>query len=134
GHAGLEGVLRSGGRGLAIPNQPRFPLHVDRNQLPEPEWTFPNARVGMYATQSTPDFPPVKEAPKGAPNILLVLLDDVGFGWPSVNGGLVRMPTAERLAERGLFFNPFPTTAPCPPPPAAPLTRRNHHPVPTRAL
>lgn len=57
----------------------------------------------MYATESKPDFPPVKAAPKGSPNILLVLLDDVGFGWPSANGGLVRMPTAERLAKNGLF-------------------------------
>jgi arylsulfatase len=44
--------------------------------LAEPEWSFPNAKIGMYATQSTPDFPPVKEVPKGSPNILLVLLDD----------------------------------------------------------
>jgi arylsulfatase len=49
----------------------------------------------MYAKESTADFPPMKTAPKGAPNILLILLDDVGFGWPNVNGGLVRMPVAE---------------------------------------
>jgi arylsulfatase len=108
---------------------PRFPLHLDRNHLPEPEWSFPNARIGMYATESSPDFPPVKEAPKGSPNILLVLLDDVGFGWPSVNGGLVRMPVAERLAKRGLFYNQFHTTALCSPTRAAMLTGRNHHSV-----
>jgi arylsulfatase A-like enzyme len=106
-----------------------FPVHIDRNHLPEPEWAFPNAKIGMLATESTPDFPPVKQAPPGAPNILLVLLDDVGFGWPSVNGGLVRMPVAEKLAKRGLFYNQFHTTALCSPTRAAMLTGRNHHSV-----
>jgi arylsulfatase A-like enzyme len=108
---------------------PTFPRWIDRNHLPEPEWEFPNAHIEMYATESTPDFPPPLQAPEGAPNILLVLLDDVGFGWPSVNGGLVRMPTAERLAERGLFYNQFHTTALCSPTRAALLTGRNHHSV-----
>ncbi|HEY7053296.1 MAG TPA: sulfatase-like hydrolase/transferase, partial [Mycobacterium sp.] len=108
---------------------PRFPRHIDRNHLPEPEWEFPNAKIETYAVDSKADFPPIKEAPKGAPNILLVLLDDVGFGWPSVNGGLVRMPTAERLAKRGLFYNQFHTTALCSPTRAALLTGRNHHSV-----
>jgi arylsulfatase A-like enzyme len=106
-----------------------FPLHLDRNHLPEPEWEFPNAKIGMYATESEPDFPPMKEAPKGAPNILLVLLDDVGFGWPSVSGGLVRMPTAEKLHKRGLLYNQFHTTALCSPTRAAMLCGRNHHTV-----
>jgi hypothetical protein len=55
---------------------PRFPCHIDRNHLPEPDWEFPNAKIETYAVNSNPDFPPIKEAPKGAPNILLVLLDD----------------------------------------------------------
>lgn len=109
--------------------KPEFPVHIDRNHLPEPEWSFPNAKIGMLATESTPDFPPVKQAPPGSPNILLVLLDDVGFGWPSVNGGLVRMPVAEKLAKRGLFYNQFHTTALCSPTRAAMLTGRNHHSV-----
>ncbi|WP_040495467.1 arylsulfatase [Ilumatobacter nonamiensis] len=111
-----------------------FPVHVDRTHLPEPEWTFPDADINTYAADSTPDFPPVKEAPDGAPNILLVLLDDVGFGWPSVNGGLVRMPTAERLHSRGLFYNQFHTTALCAPTRAAMLTGRNHHSVATGVI
>jgi arylsulfatase len=108
---------------------PKFLLNLDRNRLPEPEWEFPNARIGIFATDSEPDFPPMKEAPPGAPNILLVLLDDVGFGWPSVNGGLVRMPVAERIAKRGLFYNQFHTTALCSPTRAAMLCGRNHHSV-----
>ncbi|MEC7931800.1 MAG: sulfatase-like hydrolase/transferase, partial [Pseudomonadota bacterium] len=115
-------------------NDPKFPVHVDRNHLPEPEWDFPNADIKVFAKDSTPDFPPMKEAREGAPNILLVLLDDVGFGWPSVNGGLVRMPVAERLAKNGLFYNQFHTTALCSPTRAAMLTGRNHHTVATGVI
>src|SRR5262245_62870273 len=108
--SGRTNVKRANGA-----NGRSFPLHLYRNHLPEPPWEFPNAHIEMYATESKPDFPPNKQAPKGSPNILLVLIDDVGFGWPSVNGGLVRMPTAERLAKRGLFYNQFHTTALCSP-------------------
>jgi len=111
-----------------------FPKHIDRNHLPEPEWEFPNAKIGMYATDSAPDFPPVKEAPEGSPNILLVLLDDVGFGWSSACGGLVRMPNAERVAKAGLFYNQFHTTALCSPTRAALLCGRNHHTVATGVI
>ncbi|QYM65643.1 MULTISPECIES: arylsulfatase [unclassified Microbacterium] len=113
---------------------PEFPVSLDRNHLPEPEWTYADATIGMHATESVPDFPLPKTARPGAPNILLVLLDDVGFGWPSVNGGLVRMPTAERLAGRGLFYNQFHTTALCSPTRAALLTGRNHHTVATGVI
>ncbi|WP_230292582.1 arylsulfatase [Croceicoccus sp. Ery5] len=118
---------------MSTPEKP-FPLHIDRNKLPEPEWEFPNAKIGVFADKSQADFPPMKQAPEGAPNILLVLLDDVGFGWPSVNGGLVRMPTAEKLAKNGLFYNQFHTTALCSPTRAAMLTGRNHHTVATGVI
>lgn len=65
-------------------NESAFPLNIDRTHLPELEWTFPNVEINTYAKDSKADFPPMKQAPEGAPNILLVLLDDVGFGWPSV--------------------------------------------------
>jgi arylsulfatase len=112
----------------------RFSVHIDRHHLPVPEWSFPNAKIETYAVDSKPDFPPVKMPPKGSPNILLVLLDDVGFGWPSVTGGLVRMPTAERLAKGGLLYNQFHTTALCSPTRAALLTGRNHHSVATGVI
>jgi arylsulfatase len=102
--------------------------------LPKPEWKFPNAKIEMFATESQPDFPPNKQAPKGSPNILLVLLDDVGFGWMSVTGGLVRSPTAEKLFKRGLLYNQFHTTALCSPTRAALLTGRNHHSVATGVI
>jgi arylsulfatase A-like enzyme len=67
--------------------------------------------------------------PEGAPNVLIVMLDDVGFGASSVFGGPVNMPTAERLAGNGLTYNRFHTTALCSPTRSALLTGRNHHAV-----
>jgi arylsulfatase len=105
----------------------QFPTKVDRNVYPRPEYSFPNAKIGLTYKDSKPDFPKPQSAPNNSPNILLVLLDDIGFGWPSPFGGLVRMPTAERLAKKGLKYNQFHTTALCSPTRAALLTGHNHH-------
>jgi arylsulfatase A-like enzyme len=76
-------------------------------------------------------FPPIEplRPPKGAPNVLIVLLDDVGFAASSPFGGVISTPTAERLAKSGLKFNRFHTTALCSPTRQALLTGRNHHSV-----
>lgn len=76
-------------------------------------------------------YPPIRtlRPPKGAPNVLIVLLDDVGFGASSAFGGPCHMPTAERLAAAGLKYNRFHTTALCSPSRQALLTGRNHHSV-----
>ena len=76
-------------------------------------------------------FPPVvrRRPPAGAPNVLIILIDDTGFGSSSAFGGPCRMPNAERLASRGLKFNRFHTTALCAPTRAALLSGRNHHAV-----
>jgi len=76
-------------------------------------------------------YPPIQplRPPAGAPNVLVVLLDDVGFGASSAFGGPVHTPTAERLAAQGLKYNRFHTTALCSPTRAALLTGRNHHSV-----
>jgi arylsulfatase len=76
-------------------------------------------------------FPPIERLlpPKGAPNVLVVLLDDVGFAASSAFGGPIATPTAERLARNGLKFNRFHTTALCSPTRQALLTGRNHHSV-----
>jgi arylsulfatase A-like enzyme len=76
-------------------------------------------------------FPPIEplRPPKGAPNVLIVLLDDVGFAASSAFGGVINTPTAERLATGGLKFNRFHTTALCSPTRQAMLTGRNHHSV-----
>jgi arylsulfatase A-like enzyme len=76
-------------------------------------------------------FPPIEplRPPKGAPNVLIVLLDDVGFAASNAFGGPINTPTAERLASGGLKFNRFHTTALCSPTRQALLTGRNHHSV-----
>ena len=76
-------------------------------------------------------FPPIEPLlpPPGAPNVLVVLLDDVGFGASSAFGGPCRTPTADRLAAAGLRYNRFHTTALCAPTRQALLTGRNHHSV-----
>ena len=104
-----------------------FPTKVDRNYYPPPEYRYPNAKIRLTAAESTPDFPPPKSAPDGAPNVMLVLLDDVGYGCSSAFGGMVETPTAERLAKNGLKYNAFHTTALCSPTRAALITGRNHH-------
>ncbi|MDX8338856.1 arylsulfatase [Draconibacterium sp. IB214405] len=67
------------------------------------------------------------KAPEGAPNVVIVLIDDMGFGQSSSFGGAIRMPTADKLAERGIQFNRFHTTALCSPTRTALLSGRNHH-------
>jgi arylsulfatase len=76
-------------------------------------------------------YPPIQEIrpPRGAPNVMVVLLDDVGFGASSAFGGPIQTPTAERLAANGLKYTRFHTTALCSPTRAALLTGRNHHSV-----
>jgi arylsulfatase A-like enzyme len=75
------------------------------------------------------EFPPIKplRPPEGAPNVVIVLIDDMGFGCPSANGGPVNMPALEKIAERGLQYTRFHTTALCAPTRQALLTGRNHH-------
>jgi len=94
--------------------------------LPKPETPF-QGKIGRTVKDSTPDFPKGVEAPKGAPNVLLILTDDVGFGASSPFGGPIEMPNLQRLAESGLRYNTFHTTALCSPTRSALITGRNHH-------
>jgi len=98
--------------------------------LPIPPALF-KGQIGLSAQGSKPDFPVPIQAPEGAPNIVLVLLDDVGFGASSTFGGPIETPTLERLAQSGLRYTQFHTTAICAPTRAALLTGRNHHSVHT---
>lgn len=82
--------------------------------LPQPEQPF-KGTIGRTAKDSTPDFPKGVEAPQGAPNVLLILTDDVGFGASSTFGGPVSTPNFQRLADSGLRYNTFHTTALCSP-------------------
>ena len=81
------------------------------------------------AKSSPPQYAPGPQAPKGAPNVLIILTDDVGFAAASTFGGPVATPTFDRLAANGLKYNRFHTTALCSPTRAALLTGRNHHSV-----
>jgi arylsulfatase A-like enzyme len=94
--------------------------------LPRPEQPF-KGQIGRTTKDSTPDFPKEVQAPKGAPNILLILTDDVGFGASSTFGGPIPTATFDRLAQSGLRYTQFHTTALCSPTRAALLTGRNHH-------
>ena len=101
-----------------------------RDQLPIPDRPY-EGTLPLDAKDPEATFPPIEplRPPAGAPNVLIVLLDDVGFGASSAFGGPCATPTAERLAASGLKFNRFHTTALCSPTRAALLTGRNHHTV-----
>lgn len=94
--------------------------------LPRPDPEF-KGTIGRTIETSKPDYPQPIRAPKGAPNILVVLLDDVGFGMASTFGGPVPTPNMDKLAKGGLSYTRFHTTALCSPTRAALLTGRNHH-------
>ncbi len=96
--------------------------------IPQPEF---KGKIGITYKDSKPDFPQPITAPDKAPNVVLVILDDVGFGQASTFGGPVETPNLTRLAESGLRYNQFHTTALCSPTRAALLTGRNHHSVNT---
>jgi arylsulfatase A-like enzyme len=94
--------------------------------LPRPDHTF--AGIANRTLQgSKPDYVEPVRAPRGAPNILLVLIDDTGFGNPSTFGGPIHTPTLDRIAEQGLRYNRFHVAALCSPTRAALLSGRNHH-------
>ena len=100
----------------------------DRTVLPITDRTF-GGTIGHTLDESVADWTivaPVKP-PEGAPNVLIVLIDDAGFGQPDTFGGPVRTPNLTRIQQQGLTFNAFHVTALCSPTRAAMLTGRNHH-------
>src|SRR5262249_47891910 len=104
----------------------RVELPTDRTVLPIPE----PARQPITEVDARKATPPPRfevKAPANAPNVLIVLIDDMGFGQSSAFGGPIQMPTVERLARGGLRYNQFHTTALCSPTRAALLSGRNHH-------
>jgi len=99
---------------------------IDRTVLPIPEPVYPPVTELDARNVKPPPFFQV-QAPASAPNVLIVLIDDMGFGQSSAFGGPVHMPTVDALANEGLRFNEFHTTALCSPTRTALLTGRNHH-------
>jgi len=101
-------------------------LPTDRTVLPIPEPQYPHSTVFDVRNATPPPRFEIK-APAKAPNVLIVLIDDMGFGQSSAFGGPIHMPTVDRLANNGLRYNEFHTTALCSPTRSALLSGRNHH-------
>ena len=102
--------------------------------MPRPDFHF-SGNVGRTILDSDPaQFSQPVAAPEGAPNVVLILLDDAGFGQFATFGGGVTSPTMEALAGEGLRFTRFHTTAPCSPTRAAPITGRNPHSAATASI
>jgi arylsulfatase len=102
------------------------PGAFDRRILPVPDPVFPKI-TELDARKATAPPPFSVTAPEGAPNVVIVLIDDIGFGAADTFGGAIHTPTLDRLASDGLRFNQFHTTALCSPTRMAILTGRNHH-------
>jgi arylsulfatase A-like enzyme len=110
------------------PGSPSATTTVDGRYLPAPPQPF-QGQINLNAMQSKPAWPPRVVPPKGAPNILVIMIDDEGFGAPATFGGLIPTPTLDRIAANGLKYPNFHTTSLCSPTRAALLTGRNHHSV-----
>ncbi len=110
------------------PGSPCATTSIDGKQLPPPPQKF-EGRIGRNTAQSTPYWPARVEPPKGAPNILLIMTDDSGFGVTSTFGGVIPTPALDRIAAMGLRYTNFNSTALCSPTRAALITGRNHHSV-----
>jgi arylsulfatase A-like enzyme len=112
------------------PGSPGATTTIDGRYLPNPSQPF-RGEINPNAEQSKPYWPAQVVPPKGAPNVLLIMTDDVGFAAPATFGGVIPTPALDRIAEMGLRYTAFHTTALCSPTRAALLTGRNHHSVAT---
>jgi len=108
------------------PGSPSATTTIEGNQLPPPPQRF-EGKIDRNAARSTPYWPMRVVPPKGAPNILLIMTDDTGFGVSSTFGGVIPSPTLDRIAANGLRYTNFNSTALCSPTRAAIITGRNHH-------
>ena len=110
------------------PGSPGATTTINGEQLPPPPQKF-GGKIERNAAQSKPYWPARVVPPKGAPNVLLIMTDDVGFGVSSTFGGVIPTPTLDRIAANGLRYTNFNSTALCSPTRAALITGRNHHSV-----
>ena len=108
------------------PGAPDATTTIDGKQLPAPDPKFGGV-INDDALNSKPWWAPRIVPPKGAPNVLLIITDDAGFGVPSTFGGVIPTPTLDRIANDGLRYNNIHSTALCSPTRAALITGRNHH-------
>jgi arylsulfatase A-like enzyme len=111
-----------------VPCSPGATTTVDGKYVPSPPSDFGGV-INLSATDSKPCWPAKVVPPKGAPNILLIMTDDQGYGITSTFGGVIPTPAMDRLAKAGLRYTQFHSTALCSPTRAALITGRNHHSV-----
>jgi Sulfatase len=109
-----------------VPGSPGAATTIDGKQLPLPDAAFGGV-IKEKASETTAWWAPPVVPPKGAPNVLLIMTDDQGFGAPSTFGGLIPTPAMDRIAAHGLRYTNFHSTSLCSPTRAALITGRNHH-------
>src|SRR5271157_2513502 len=109
-----------------VPGSPSATTTISGKQLPPPDPKFGGV-IKEKASESKAWWPPRVVPPKGAPNVLLIMTDDVGFGAPGTFGGVVPTPAMDRIAKNGLRYTNFHSTSLCSPSRAALITGRNHH-------
>ena len=110
------------------PGNPSSTVTIDGKQIPAPPLKFGGV-IKESALDSKPYWPPRVVPPKGAPNILLIMTDDQGYGVSGTFGGVIPTPALDRVAKAGLRYTQFHSTALCSPTRAALITGRNHHSV-----
>jgi len=122
----LSPVIASAVETTGQVGSPSATTTIEGDQLPAPDPKF-GGKIEKDALQSTAWWPPRIVPPKQAPNILLIITDDSGFGVPSTFGGVIPTPAMDRVANAGLRYNNIHSTALCSPTRAALITGRNHH-------
>ena len=125
---GLFGCRVSAQQITGLPGSPNATVTLDGKQLPPQPMPFGGV-IKESAKDSTPWWPPRVVPPKGAPNILLIMTDDQGYGVSGTFGGVIPTPAMDRIANAGLRYTEFHSTALCSPTRAAIITGRNHHSV-----
>jgi arylsulfatase A-like enzyme len=129
--AGVIAVCANPASGQQINGEPGSPsstITLDGKQLPPPPLKFGGV-IKEEAKDSKPWWPPRVAPPKGAPNVLLIMTDDQGYGVSGTFGGVIPTPAMDRIAKAGLRYTQFHSTALCSPTRAAIITGRNHHSV-----
>src|ERR1700754_1942228 len=123
-----EQIMSDAAKNPAQPGAPGATISVSGKQLPTPDPKFGGV-IEQKASDSKAWWAPRVVPPKGAPNVLLVMTDDQGFGAPSTFGGVIPTPNMDRIANAGLRYTNFHSTSLCSPTRAALITGRNHHSV-----
>src|SRR5208283_1773595 len=113
-------------QGTGAPGSPNATTTIDGKVVPNPPASFGGV-INQRAENSIPYWPPRIVPPKGAPNVLLIMTDDAGYGVSGTFGGVIPTPALDRIANAGLRYTQFHSTALCSPSRAALLTGRNHH-------